>query len=167
MLLVVRARMNGSRWGGRTWSPDVSAPHSGDSSRLATAPVGALFSLTGLVLWPMAQAHSPAAIWCQFLSEARLWKFQRADRQVLVREYPVVARFPSLVHAAVDAELDAARVMSLVGADNAYFACCLLGFQFDTGQLTYAQYLANVAQLLDIAHDHDRVRAFSNSRLTA
>lgn len=97
---------------------------------------------------PLLNEVVQAAIWSRFLTEESLWKFQRDTTRSLVREAQVVERHPDLVDAAAAARLDTARMIQSVSADNAYFTCCLLGYLFDTGDLRYSDYLAQIGDVL-------------------
>jgi hypothetical protein len=114
---------------------------------------------------PLLNEVVQAALWSRFLTEESLWAFQQGSDSSLIRETPVVDRYPVLADAAIAANLDTARMIASIAADNAYFACCMLAYRFDHGAFRYAEYLTRLNGILSCRRDKTAIRALSTSLL--
>jgi len=97
---------------------------------------------------PLLNEVLQASIWCQYLTEAGRWGFQRTGSESLVREFEVVNEHRTLFHSVVRAGLDSAKVARLLIGRNGYFVLCLAANRFDSGLIRYAEYLRVVATAL-------------------
>lgn len=98
---------------------------------------------------PLLNEVVQASIWSQFLSQTGLWSFQRDRQRSLIREQPVVERFPELVELAAEARPDTSLLAGNWRGSDRYSLCCDLGRRFDLGLFKYSDYLSRLTSALE------------------